>query len=189
MNKVCRHCNISFTASGPSACYCSECNKLRKKKTVSKGVQRVPCRVNFIQYRVLIRHQKELYDLGLHKTQEQAEAVVAQFRLENPREQHCQITSNIGYFVQRGPEIKEELGKCNRCSKDLTNATRYEWCLHHRDHDRNNNTDENFELLCKRCHQLEHTVRNKSTGQYIQGSTTIPNGSTLEANASGSGES
>lgn len=53
-------------------------------------------------------------------------------------------------------QVKEEMRYCERCSIDLINATRYHWCVHHRDHDRTNNTRENLELLCKRCHQIEH---------------------------------
>ena len=28
--------------------------------------------------------------------------------------------------------------------------------VHHKDHNRKNNVESNFELLCKRCHQVEH---------------------------------
>lgn len=45
---------------------------------------------------------------------------------------------------------------CNRCGKDLNNVSRYGWVIHHKNHDRSCNNAENFEILCKRCHQLEH---------------------------------
>lgn len=51
---------------------------------------------------------------------------------------------------------------CERCGEDLSQVIqdkiygRYFWCVHHKDHNRENNELSNLELLCKRCHQLEH---------------------------------
>lgn len=68
-----------------------------------------------------------------------------------------QFKSGIVYFMRNRRRIKIERGNaCERCHADLTGASRFEWCVHHKDHDRTNNVDDNFELLCKRCHQLEH---------------------------------
>ena len=81
--------------------------------------------------------------------------------------------NGIGHFFRRRKEILKEVRYCERCEKDLINATRYQWCVHHRDHDRNNNADSNFELLCKSCHQIEHNCHLN-----LEGATTIPKGST-----------
>ena len=59
-------------------------------------------------------------------------------------------------FTKMRKSIKEERRYCERCSKDLKDVSKYHWCIHHKDHDRTNNVPENFELLCKRCHQIEH---------------------------------
>lgn len=67
-----------------------------------------------------------------------------------------QFTSGIGYFHKSTHRIRRERRFCERCHKDLINVGRYFWCVHHRDRNRANNCDENFELLCKRCHQIEH---------------------------------
>lgn len=45
---------------------------------------------------------------------------------------------------------------CNKCNVDLRNATRWQWCGHHKDHNRNNNDLNNLEILCKKCHQVHH---------------------------------
>ena len=49
---------------------------------------------------------------------------------------------------------------CERCGKDLRGRVAAKqkgwWAVHHRDQDRSNNSLENLELLCKRCHQIEH---------------------------------
>lgn len=69
---------------------------------------------------------------------------------------HKQFKSGMGRFYDIRKQMREEIKHCNRCCKDLTDAGRYEWCVHHIDHNRANNVRENFEMLCKRCHQLEH---------------------------------
>lgn len=53
--------------------------------------------------------------------------------------------------------------ECNRC-KDTKHLV-----AHHIDHDRSNNKLENFEILCKRCHQKHHEIRDINTGKYIKG--------------------
>lgn len=71
-------------------------------------------------------------------------------------EAHKQFGSGMGQFYKMRAKMRETILNCNRCDKDLTDASRYEWCVHHIDHDRTNNVIENFEMLCKRCHQVEH---------------------------------
>ena len=53
-------------------------------------------------------------------------------------------------------QVKSERRYCERCGRDLQNVNQYQWCVHHRDHDRTHNTVDNLELLCKSCHQIEH---------------------------------
>ena len=51
---------------------------------------------------------------------------------------------------------------CNRCKtmKDLV--------VHHRNENRHDNTIENLEILCKKCHQNHHCHKCKYTGKYIK---------------------
>ena len=53
-------------------------------------------------------------------------------------------------------KIRSERVFCNRCGKNLLEASRWLWCIHHIDRDKTNQDPSNLELLCKRCHQLEH---------------------------------
>jgi hypothetical protein len=69
---------------------------------------------------------------------------------------HPWFTTGLGVFLKTGKQIKEENPLCNRCKKDLTNAGNFGWCAHHKDHNRLNNELSNLEILCKRCHQIEH---------------------------------
>jgi len=49
---------------------------------------------------------------------------------------------------------------CERCGENLqekiASGKKGLWAVHHKDRDRNNPALENLELLCKRCHQIEH---------------------------------
>ena len=47
----------------------------------------------------------------------------------------------------------EQEGRCFIC---YTKLDKPDMILHHVDHDRTNNTRENLEGVCKRCHQIEH---------------------------------
>lgn len=70
----------------------------------------------------------------------------------NPMYSHGQCT-----FRRWAKEKKDAGGTCEKCGVSLKEATHYEWVGHHRDHNRMNNTTENLVLLCKKCHQIEHT--------------------------------
>tara|TARA_R110000822_G_scaffold42836_12_gene116156 strand:- start:153 stop:656 length:504 start_codon:yes stop_codon:yes gene_type:complete len=50
---------------------------------------------------------------------------------------------------------------CNRCS------SKNNLLAHHIDHNRQNNSLDNFEILCKKCHQNHHTIKD-NTGKYIK---------------------
>jgi hypothetical protein len=51
---------------------------------------------------------------------------------------------------------------CNRCQSTE------KLVAHHIDHNRSNNDISNFEILCKKCHQNHHTIRNENTGKYTK---------------------
>lgn len=72
-------------------------------------------------------------------------------------------------------ELRISIRYCERCKKDLIDAEHNFWAVHHIDHNHYNNDINNLELLCKRCHQIEHDcVKN------FEGATTIPKGSTAK---------
>ena len=74
--------------------------------------------------------------------------------------------NGIGDFIRfrNNVTVKE----CDRCGKDLNGVSQYEWAVHHKDHDRTNNTLDNFEVLCKRCHQLEHNCTDRLKLSYTK---------------------
>lgn len=131
--KNCLDCGIEFQPSGPAAKYCSTHAEERRKERGRRGTQNYRIRHGLI----------EMPGVGSGNNQKGG--------VGNPG-----YKTGIAYFMKNRKRIRDERRFCNRCGKDLLEATRYEWCVHHIDHDRSNNEDSNFELLCKKCHQIEH---------------------------------
>lgn len=65
-----------------------------------------------------------------------------------------------GKFIKLRKMMKETINKCERCSKELKDVPSSGWACHHKDHNHSNNDISNLELLCKRCHQIEHNCVN-----------------------------
>ena len=71
-------------------------------------------------------------------------------------EDNSQYVSGEGRFRRLRKELRLSVRYCEWCGVDLKDATRWEWCVHHKDHIRSHNTRDNLVMLCKRCHQVEH---------------------------------
>lgn len=130
--KNCKNCNTVYQSTGPAAKYCVSCSLQSHKDCEKRGT---------IKYRI----KNNMGQIGVGKGG-------ANLRFE----QDNQFKTGICYFQKNRRRIKAERKKCERCSKFLLDAGKGQWCVHHKDHNRSNNVDSNFELLCKKCHQLEH---------------------------------
>jgi len=76
---------------------------------------------------------------------------------------HHNYKHGLGMLSARlSKSIKKKRRYCNRCDKDLLEATHYFWVIHHKDHNKYNNPvdESNWELLCKCCHNKEHHSKN-----------------------------
>lgn len=74
-----------------------------------------------------------------------------------PGEAHPMWNGGESKFVQvLAPAYYQRVRYCERCSIDLKGVSPAMRAVHHKDHNRKNNDESNFELLCKRCHQIEH---------------------------------
>lgn len=71
-------------------------------------------------------------------------------------EGNSQFVSGEGRFRRLRKQMRATILNCEWCGKDLREAGRYEWCVHHKDHIRSHNTRDNLVMLCKSCHQVEH---------------------------------
>ena len=132
-DKKCVDCGQLYLPTGRAAKYCKICSQNRAKTSSRKRTQ---------NYRIL--HgliQKPYVGKGGNNASGETDS---------------QYICGSVFFQKRRKEILAERKQCERCSKLLFPPQRYMWVVHHRDHDRSNNSEENFELLCKRCHQLEH---------------------------------
>jgi len=67
-----------------------------------------------------------------------------------------QFKTGVAKFHKDRERVLRERKCCERCSKNVLNVGWAFRVVHHRDHDRSHNEDSNYELLCKRCHQIEH---------------------------------
>ena len=90
---------------------------------------------------------------------------------DNPMFKHGQCV-----FRRWAKEKLKQLNYCcERCGITIDASARGTWAGHHKDHNRRNNIQDNLEVLCKKCHQIEHEC-----WRALQCVTTIPKGSTLE---------
>lgn len=153
-DKQCIICNNTYTPLGSSSKYCTkECSDIAVRQKQPEYSRRYL--------------EKKGVNVGV------GSGGMTKSGMENPN-----YKNGIGIFAKMRSEIRNNVRYCERCSKDLKYASKYHWCVHHKDHDRTNNNMDNFELLCKRCHQVEHNclsalegvetkiVRDKRTGRY-----------------------
>jgi len=131
--KVCPDCGCTFTPTGPAHKRCNVCGAKQAK---------------IVRDRATYRSQvKKGVRVGIGSGNGQ------------PRgKDHPTYKNGIKRFIDFSATARRTIQYCERCGKDLLNAGQGNWATHHKDHNRNNNPEDgsNFELLCKRCHQIEH---------------------------------
>lgn len=133
--KKCKTCGELFIGKGPASLYCDVCPRPSKTKGYHRAAQTA--------YRQ--RHGKGEVGVGKGRSSRNKGNTAPGYK------------NGWTSYKTRGRELKIERGNCcERCQKSLVDATRWEWVCHHRDHDRSNPADDNLEILCKRCHQIEH---------------------------------
>lgn len=153
--KRCAQCNKLYTPTGSSSKYCSLSCRDRAYKQTGK----------FKEYRMrhAIKHNKVKHP-GVGKGGAPHSGAL------NPAwKGGVTLTQKVRH------QVKLTKKKCEACGKDLTNATHYEWCIHHKDHNKRNNKLQNLMLLCKRCHQIHHKC-----WKAFERATTIPQGSRVQ---------
>lgn len=152
--RPCKICTTLYIPTGSCSKYCVSCSDEQHKLRIREGTKKW--------------YIKQGRKVGVGK------GGCTGSGKENPN-----YKNGIGIFHKVKHRVKQEKRYCERCSKDLIGATKWEWCMHHKDHDRANNDESNFELLCKRCHQIEHdcikavlegattkVMRDKVTGRF-----------------------
>lgn len=151
--KECRSCGTVFQPNAPCNLYCSdECAK--KEAQIKQRAK------SFAHWKKKAEAEGRGHVVG-----------VGRGNTTKKFKEDSQYKTGIAEFGRLRKIVKQRR-YCERCDKDLQDASNFHWCAHHRDHDRTNNVIENIELLCKRCHQIEHEC-----WKAFEGATTIPKGS------------
>ena len=190
-DKICDYCNSKYVAKGPAGRYCVECSKLSKYVRVQKGIT-----YNVIKnsYKISFKRDSCGSLTEFTNSLDKAIDIFNNWDLFHMKESNTGIMNNacrgglIGNqhnFRLKKLELKSKLlFTCNRCNKEYKTSIYLN--LHHIDHNRDNDKELNFEVLCVYCHRKHHNKDSIHKHLY-QGSTTIPRGSTLQVNGSGSG--
>lgn len=126
-NKTCKICECAFVSVTRQARFCEACADIKKKERILRNS--------------LIRAKNPGVGKGGAPLKGE----------DNPNYKHGKYV-----FETLRNEIKDNIRYCQRCTDDLINADRYHWVVHHKDHNHWNHSLDNLELLCKRCHQIEH---------------------------------
>lgn len=134
-HKVC-NCGAAFAGTGPAAKLCAKC------KADKAAYWR-----EYNRQAVAVRRAAS----GKIKNPGVGKGGAPLMGSSNPMYKHGKYV-----FETLRTEIKKERRHCERCQVDLLEATHYMWVVHHKDHNHWNHELSNLELLCKRCHQIEH---------------------------------
>lgn len=146
--KNCIDCNLTFEITGKNHKRCKSCAHKRQKEHIRLWVNK-----NIIQ------------------RPGSGKGGNPQIEKNNPMFRH-----GICVFRRWAKERLVQLSYCcERCGNKIDASVRGNWAGHHKDHNRQNNVRDNLEVLCKRCHQIEHEC-----WRAFQSVTTISKESTLE---------
>lgn len=139
--RCCVSCGVTYDPTGPAQKRCPAC---------AADIQRE---------RVRVANQEARRKAGKR-------VGVGRGAHNTPGELHPQWRGGESKFVSvLAPAYWRKVRYCERCAKDLQDAPPHMRCVHHKDHNRKNNDESNFELLCKRCHQIEHECWKSLPGQ------------------------
>lgn len=177
LTKNCKRCSTEYVTKSKAAKYCEDCKILNKKEDAARRYQRnkkgedlikhcLDCgikidivnkpntkrckecslkasKISHKKYGDIYREEKLGQKVGVGSGNNQGEHTT-----------HHSYKNGTGSYRTVG---KKYLGQfCNRCNVNINFEKRGMFAIHHKDHDRKNNDLNNLELLCKRCHQLEH---------------------------------
>lgn len=131
-DKICKRCGIIYTPTGRSQRFCPACGKIRQRESVDR-----------------------------YRKNHGAAVGIGSGNLQDKERNHQWKGGVASYTKLKISSLSQENYVCERCHKDLShfiqNKKCYaQWVVHHKDYNQDNNTIDNLELLCKRCHQLEH---------------------------------
>lgn len=141
-HKPCKICREIFTPFAPCNTVCTSCQPERERLAKLRGRK--------VSYAWWARRQVEL---GRESVLGVGKGGSSKKGKESP-----EWTNGVGSYSKVGRQRLQLHPFCERCQKSLSGVNKYQWCTHHKDHDRTNNNPDNLEVLCKSCHQKEHNA-------------------------------
>lgn len=140
--RACKACREVYQPTGPAARWCSPCGEFRRDVLTWCSHRR----------RTFQRGGRVGVGSGGQNKGSAGEATTATYR---------------AVFLDRLYDLQN--GQCWGCAEHYSKEL---LLVHHVDHNRRNNVVENLELVCKRCHQIEH----RCWEAFSKGATTIERG-------------
>lgn len=124
--RECQACHVTYQPKGNAAKYCVPCSEFRAAAMV--------------KYHSITRHTKAGRNVGVGSGGANA---------------HTEVNASIGTYrkVFLTRLYLNQKGNCADCKDAFPESS---LLVHHLDHNRHNNVLENLQLVCKRCHQIEH---------------------------------
>ncbi len=137
-------CGTEFVGTGPAAKLCPTCKAARTEEIKKQNREKIA--------RVRAESGK-IKKPGVGKGGNPYRGA------DHPSHKH-----GMYVFERLRNEIRRERKCCERCGKNVETVGQYLWVVHHKDHNHWNHVIENLELLCKRCHLIEHECWNNFAG-------------------------
>lgn len=124
--KACKACGCVYVPKGNASKFCLECSEFRT--------------LSMVRYHSISRHIKEGRNVGIGS---------------GGANRHTSETATVGTYrkVFLTRLYLNQAGNCADCGWHFPESL---LLVHHKDHNRYNNIVSNLELVCKRCHQIEH---------------------------------
>lgn len=147
----CPNCGEVFQLKSPRAIYCETCRPIvERRKSKERWIKNGRKQTSAKNWKY-VDGKKVYVKSGYHQAGENNNAY--------------KNGTGIDWFA-KAMEILPH--KCNRCGKteDEENYKVRNLLLHHKDGNHNNNSPDNWEILCKQCHQKHHCKRG-SDGRFV----------------------
>jgi hypothetical protein len=128
--KSCKECSNIFLTKGPASLYCDICAPI------------------ILKSKIKLSRDKTNISKGIKI------GIGSGNFFGKYNKNHPSYKNGITWY--RDLILNTGLNTCQRCMEVIDFSNSHKWCVHHIDHNRANNNVNNLELLCKKCHQLEH---------------------------------
>lgn len=158
--KECKRCGSFFLPRSPRSQFCDEC---RREHELERARERAAAyRASGRKYEVERKHYKIVNGKRVY---------VHTGRLDQSGSNNANYKNGTGIdWFQKALEVLP--ARCNRCGiteeelqQRKPSKVRY-LLIHHKDGNHNNNSPDNWEILCKKCHQHHHS-KTDDRGRFV----------------------